>query len=639
MLNVYSFKRSALERRFEAFLSLLTLTLIIGVNYMTYAQSELPSRNDIEEIYKWQLTDIYPDESIWENDFNKVTTDLNKITSFQGKFTKDAKSFYEAVNAIFSTRKTYVKMAFYSGLARDLDLTDGKYQKMSDRISQLGSQLSAASAFFVPELLEMPESKLKQFIKEEPKLKQYEFLFLDLFRQKAHNLSSDEEKLLAQLNPIMEIPDDIYSILNDTELPFPTVKDDKGNEFRISHGRYRSAMFSNDRNLRRTVYKGTYEAYGMLQGTMAAILNGRIKTRIINAKIRKYSSALESALSPDNIPVDVFNNLIKTANDNLSTLHRWAELKKKYLKLDELHVYDTYASLFPGVQKQYSIEEARELIMKALAPLGEEYRHGLERCFNERWIDFYETKGKRSGAYSNGCGCGVHPYILMNWNNTLDDVFTLAHELGHNMHSYLTEMSQPFHYTNYTTFAAEIASTVNEALLLDYMIKNAATNEEKGALLEKYLINMQTTFFRQTRFAEFEKIIHERQEQGEMFDASDFTKLFGDLYKKYWGNAMTMDPEEGLSWERIPHLYHYDFYVFQYSTGFAASQALSQRIIDEGKPAVEAYLKFLRSGSSEYTIDMLRKAGVDMSKPDPIERTIKKTNNYLDDLEVLLKKM
>ena len=369
---------------------------------------------------------------------------------------------------------------------------------------------------------------------------------------------------------------------------------------------------------------------------MADLYIGRATQRITSAKIRNYSSAVESSLKPNNIPISVYENLVKTTNANLKTQHRWASIKKKVLKLDELHPYDTYVSLFPSVNKTYTYDEAVDICRKALAPLGEEYIKAMEIGFKERWIDVYETKSKRSGAYSNSSGAGPHPFILLNWNNTLDDVFTLIHELGHNMHSFFTEKTQPFQYRDYATFVAEVASTANEALLFDYLLKNAGSKEEKLMLYEKFLTSVQATFFRQTEFAEFEKMIHERMEAGETFNADKLTAEFAKSYSTYWGPEMVTDYEEGLTWARIPHLMRYNFYVYQYATGFAAAFALTENIRKEGKPAIDRYLKFLSSGSSKYPIDILKDAGVDMNNEKAIMSLINTANKYLDELEKLI---
>ncbi len=599
------------------------------------AQS-LPKRSDIADKYKWNLNDIYSNEDLWEKDYAKVLETSKKFPQFKGTLSKSAKDFYKVVDAYYSNEKIAVRLFFYSSMIRDLDLNDGKYQGLFDRTQKLFSEVNANASFFLPELMAIPDETIKKFIAEESKLKQYEHRINEMRRMKKYTLSADQEKMLAQLSPVFDIPESTYGILNDAELPFPTVKGSKGEDVKISHGRYRAALFSEDREYRKTIYKGTYEPYNALKGTFASLYNGRVKQRLATAEIRGYKSAREGYLYADNIPVEVYDNLIKTTRDNIKILHRWANLKKRALKLDELHPYDTYTSLVPGFNKEYTFDEAKAICLEALKPLGEEYQEALKKCFDNRWIDVYETDGKRSGAYSNGCGCGVHPYILLNWNNTMDDLFTLAHELGHNMHSFFTEKTQPYHYANYSTFVAEVASTTNEALLLDYLIKNAKNPAEKLSLIEKFLLNAQQTFFRQTRFADFEMQTHDKAQKGEILNADQLTKLFGDMYQFYWGPDMVTDYEEGLSWARIPHLYKYNFYVFQYSTGFAAAQALSQQIIEEGKPAIKRYLGFLESGSSVYPIDVLKKAGVDMSRPEPINKTLDKMNKYMDELELLL---
>lgn len=615
---------------------LALLIILTGAN-MVYSQTELPVRNSIPNNYKWNLADLYDNDDLWESDYLWVETQLRKYKEFQGKLGSSAKTLLEFTQLNKKVMTKFMRIYQYAQLSYDLDLNVGKYQTMTDRMSRLSADLNASTSFVVPELIEIPKNKIDEFFKQEAELQQYSHWINNILRMKAHTLNASEEKILAQIQPIIETPRNAYNQLNDAELPFPTVKDTEGKDIKISHGRYRASLYSLDRDYRRRIYKGTYEPYNNLKGTMAALFNGRVKSRIIEAQLRNYESPRQMALDKDNIPMSVYDNLVNEANKNIATLHRWASIKKRYLKLDSLHPYDTYVTLFPAEEKKYTFDEAKELILEALKPLGEEYNSALRLSFDNRWIDVYETAGKRSGAYSSGCGCGVHPYILLNWNNTLDDVFTLAHELGHNMHSFFTEKMQPIHYTDYTIFVAEIASTTNEALLLDYMIQKSQSKQEKLALIEKYLINMQSTFFRQTRFAEFEMIVHDKALKGEILTADELTKLFAELYQKYWGSEMVTDYEEGLSWARIPHLFKYNFYVFQYSTGFSAAQAFAQQIKEEGKPAIDRYLRFLNTGASEYSIDMLKKAGVDMSSPLPIQKTIKKTNDYLDMLEELLK--
>lgn len=598
------------------------------------AKGELPTRAEIDDKYKWNLQDIFPSEEAWENEFNAVSEKKDDILKFQGIIGESADNLYGAINTSNETGKRFSVLAIYAYLAKDTDLNNGDYQNMYNRIISLSAEISAASAFIQPEIISIPEDKFNKFLDDE-KLKPYRHMLESSYKMKKHTLDSDKEKMLALLSPIGQIPAQAYSMLNDAELPFPKINTEEG-EIQVSHGRYRAALYSNDRNYRRDVYKATYEPYNQLKNTMATLYNGRIKTRLINSQLRNYLSPLEAALYGNDIPVSVYENLVNSVNKNLPTLHRWAAIKKKALGLDELHPYDTYASLFPASKKDYSFDEAREIVLKALTPLGDDYIKALEYSFDNRWIDVYETKGKRSGAYSNSSGAGPHPFILLNWNNTLDDMFTLAHEIGHNMHSYFSEKNQPFHYAGYSIFVAEVASITNEALLLDYLLENSESKEEKMALIEKFLIGAQSTFFRQARFAEFEKMTHEKAASGEYLNAGQLTEEFAAMYKKYWGDEMVTDYEEGLSWARVHHLVKYNFYVYQYATGFAAAQSLSEQIKAEGEPAIERFLAFLSAGSSDYPINVLRSAGVDMSSEEPVNRTIDKINRYLDELEEMM---
>ena len=621
----------------QKLISLIILVLIGSPLFLNAADGQLPTRDEIADTYKWKLEDIYPDKAAWQKDYTYVQNEIPKFEAWKGKLGTSSDNmlkFFEFSNEV---EKKFSRVFFYAMSSRDLDLNNGESQSMYDKSMKLYSDFSAALAWVTPEILLIPESKIKEFTTSNKELAEYKHMLQRTIRMKKYTLDERMEKMLAELSPIGSSLTQAYGILNDAELPFPEIEGEDGKMTKVSHGRYRAGLYSSNREYRERVYKGTYVPYNNLQNTFASLFNGRVKTRTINAKVSNYNSALESALYGNNIPVSVYDNLISTIHDNFGALHRWAEIKKRVLGVDELRPYDTYVTLFPNVEQEYTYDEAKQIALEALKPLGDEYQKVLRQCFDERWIDVYETKGKRSGAYSNGCSCGSHPIILLNWNNTMDDLFTLVHELGHNMHSYFTEKYQPYQYANYSIFVAEVASITNEALLLDYLIQNAKGKEEKMALIEKFLMNAQTTFFRQTRFAEFEKIVHEKAEAGEMLNAEQLTKLFGDLYSQYWGPAMVTDPEEGLSWARIPHFFNYNFYVFQYSTGFAAAQALSEQMISEGKPAVDRYLQnFIYAGNSDYPINVLKNAGVDMSTPDPIVATAKKINRYLDELEKLL---
>ncbi|MBE2188763.1 MAG: oligoendopeptidase F [Desulfobulbaceae bacterium] len=612
------------------------LFCIIGATMTTYSQTKLPTRAEIENKYKWNTADIFISEEAWEEEFARIKNEIPKIQQFKGKFAESAKSVYESFALADKVSAAFSKLYLYVALSRDTDLNEGKFQMMFDRIQKLGSEISAAASFMTPELISIPKDKFHQFLNDKI-LADYRHQLESTYKMRDHTLPADQEQLLAKLSPVFQTANNTYSILNDAELPFPNIKMNDGTEMQVSHGRYRAALFALDRNYRKDVYKATYEPYSALKGTMASLYNSRVKQRLVNSEIRKYSSPIEAALKGNDIPVDVYKNLVKSVNDNLDALHKWAKIKKTALKLDELHPYDTYVTLFPATQREYDYETACEIVLKSLKPLGDEYVKQVKFGFENRWIDVYETQGKRSGAYSNSTGAGPHPFILMNWNNTMDDMFTLTHEIGHNMHSFFSEKHQPYHYAGYSIFVAEVASITNEALLLDYLLENAKTKEEKAELLEKFLISAQMTFFRQTRFAEFEMLTHEKAQKGEILTADQLTELFAELYQKYWGPEMVTDAEEGLSWARVHHLVKYDFYVYQYATGFVAAHALAEQIKKEGAPAIKRYLDFLSSGSSDYPINVLQKAGVDMSSPKPIELTIQKIKRYTEELEKLMK--
>lgn len=615
----------------------LLFLFLLSLSCSIIAEGDLPSRDQIDAKYKWDLTHIYSNDTEWENDFEWLDEHLKRFSEFKGKLGDSPETLLQYLNLSDETMIKFQKLGLYAHLGGDIDLSNGKYQTMQARMAQLGSRFGAETAFAIPEILSHPWEKVNQFLNENEQLSVYRHSLEDLFRTKAHSLSEQEEKILAQLSPLNNTTVDVYNVFSDAEMIFPSVEDESGSEIQLSHGRTRAALYSNDRDFRKRAYEKYYVPFADYKNTIAALFNGRVKERIAYSKIRNYENALESALESNAIPVEVYDNLVETVNENLSGLHRWAKIKKDILKLDELHPYDVYASLFPAERKMYTFDEARGIVLEALKPLGEEYQKALVHAFNNNWIDVYETKGKRSGGYSTGYGYGVHPFILLNWNGTMDDMFTLAHELGHNMHSYFADEKQPFVYAGYTHFLAEVASTTNEALLLDYLLSKAESKEEKLALMETYLLNVQSTVFRQTRFAEFEKVVHEKAENGEFLDAEGLSDLFLSLYKKYWGEAMTADEYEGLCWARVSHFYIYDFYVYQYSTGFVASQAIVEKIKREGQSAVDDYLNFLYNGDSVYSIDNLKTAGVDMTNSEPIELAMKRVNQILDQMEELIK--
>ncbi len=597
---------------------------------------EVPTRQQIEDRYKWNLNDYYPNKASWEKDFSWCEKQFPSVKALKGTLGKSDVQLLEAIKKINEVEKKVGLVSFYASSLRDLDLSDAEAQNLYNKSSKLSADFSTEVSWFGPEFMLIPDKKLTEFYKKNKELSAFKHQLDKIIRMKEHTLSADQEELLAKVAPIGDVASETYGILNNTELQFPTVKGPDGNEIRISHGLYGAALSNPDRQFRKDVYKGIYVPYTQLKNTMATLYNGRVRQRIIEAQVRHFDNPLEASLYQNNIPVEVYDNLVKTVRSNIGIFHRWANIKKRVLKLKELHPYDQYVSLFPGVPKTYTYDEGIKICLNAFKPLGTEYCDAVKKCYENRWIDVYETKGKRSGAYSNSC-MSVHPLILLNWSGQLNDVFTLAHELGHNMHSFFAEKNQPYQYAHYPIFLAEIASTTNEALLMDYLIKNASTKEEKLSLIEKFLINAQQTFHRQTRFADFEKVVHEKALAGDYLSSDQLTELFGKMYSEYWGPAMTVDPEEGISWARIPHLTNYNFYVYQYATGFAAAQAISEKIATEGQPAVDRYLKnFLYAGDTEFALDILKNTGVDMTTPEPIIKTCKKFERYLDELEKLM---
>ncbi len=600
------------------------------------ATATLPNRDQIDEKYKWNLKDIYESEDQWEKDFRWTNDNLIRYSEYKGKLGNSAKMLLECLKLDEEIGTKLERLSLYSMLAKDSDMRISKYHAMDDKIKNLYARALSESSFIKPEILRIDEQLLKKWIEENPDLKIYEHYFDDILREKPHTLDSEKESILALSSEIAHVPYNTYSIFTNADMKFPFVKDEFGNEIQMSHGRYYAAMYSKDRAFRERAFKAYLSPYKEYVNSLNSLFTGNLKANIFYAKVRKYKSAREAALSKNNIPLSVYDNLIETVNKNFAPMYRWAKIKKELLGVNKLHPFDIYVTLFDQkYEKKYSYDEAVRIVLNSLEILGEDYISSLNRAFNGRWIDVYETVGKRSGAYSSGTTYGVHPYVMLNWTDLLNDVFTLAHEMGHNMHSYYSELTQPYHYANYSIFLAEVASTFNESLLLDYLIKNSNSKEEKLHLLERYLNNITSTFYRQVMFAEFEKIVYEKTESGDALTSEQLCDLYKSLFQKYWGPEMQVDEEESYTWSRVPHFY-YNFYVFQYATGMAASETLARKVKTEGKEAVERYINFLKAGSSDYPINVLKKAGVDMNSPEPVLSVTKKMNSILDELESLL---
>ncbi len=597
---------------------------------------EVPTREEIDEKYKWNLKDIYADDEEWEKDFKYVEQNITGYSKFEGRITGSAENLLACLKFDEEIGIKLERLYLYSMLSKDSDMRNAKYQGMDDRIKTIYSNVLTASSFIKPEILKTDESKLFELINSLPDLKIYKHSFNDLLRFRKHTLEREQEELLAMTSEITQVPYNTYSLFTNADIKFPKVADEFGNEIEMSHSRFYSALYSKNRDYRRRAFKAYLKPYRDNVNSFSSLFNGNLKANIFYAKARKYNSAREAALFKNNIPASVYDNLVEAVNKNMEPMYRWASLKKKLLKLDELHPYDAYVTLFDQkLEKKYSFEESKKIVLDSLKIMGEDYLSSLNKAFENRWIDVYETKAKRSGAYSSGTTFGVHPYVLLNWTDLLNDVFTLAHEMGHNMHSYYTGLNQPFAYANYSIFLAEVASTFNENLLLDHLINISESREEKLFLLEKYLNNISTTVYRQVMFAEFESTAHTKIEQGEALTPEVLCKLYKDVYQKYWGPAMVIDDEESYTWARVPHFY-YNFYVYQYATGFAASEALALKVKSDGEAAVKKYLDFLKAGSSDYPINILEKAGVNMNSQEPILAVTKKMNQIINEIENLI---
>lgn len=595
---------------------------------------ELPLRSDIDSQYKWRLEDIYATDDDWEKDFEKVREMMQKLDVYRGNLVSSSENLHQGLQLIMEINEILDRLYAYSHMRSDEDTSNQKYQALNRRAQALATEIASAVSFMVPEILTLSREKVEEYLNENEGLKLYSHFLDNILREKDHYLSEEEEKILAMASDVARGPGNIFSMLNNADLVFPTIIDEEGEEVRITHGRYIDFLMSKERRIRKDAFTALYSKYGEFINTFAATLNTNVKAHIFYARARNYNSALEAALSSDNIPVSVYTNLIDTVKENLDAMHKYVSLRKEVLELDELHMYDLYVPLVKELDIKIPYSEARETILQGLKPLGEEYLRILEEGFNSGWVDVYENKGKRSGAYSSGC-YGVHPYVLMNYTDSLDNMFTLAHEMGHALHTHYSNENQPYVYADYKIFLAEVASTLNEILLLHYLLENTEDVLKKKYLINHYLEQFRGTVFRQTMFAEFEKIIHEAAEAGQPLTAEFLNETYHRLNEEYYGPDIVVDQDIDLEWARIPHFY-YNFYVYKYATGFSAATALANMILEEGEPAVKKYLEFLKSGDSDYPLNILKRAGVDMSSPEPISSAIATFRDFLKRYEELL---
>ena len=596
-------------------------------------ENKLPKRSEVETSLTWKLEDIFVSEKEWEEALNEALSLADEVVKFTGKITESADTLYKVLEIY---EKCHLKFHLVNGYAfkmRDVDTTSTSSQTLYAKAMSAEVTASEKLAFIEPEIIAASDETVEKFYNEKPELVKYKIFITEIRRGKEHSLSPELEKLLAGTNELAELPYEGFATLSNADLKFPEITNEKGEKIQITNGRFVPLEESKDRALRKEVFEKYYETFGSFKNTWAILYAGQIKQLMFNARARKYSTTLEASVDGNNVSPEVYKNLVEAINDNLDKMHRYVRLRKKLLEVDELHMYDVYVPIVKDYEVKYTIEEAKELVLKAVEPLGANYVRLLEKAFAERWIDVVENEGKRSGAYSSGM-YGVHPFVLLNFNGTLDNVFTLAHEMGHAMHSYFSNEAQNFLDSRYKIFVAEVASTTNEVLLMEYMLKNAKDNKERAYLLNHYMDSFKGTIYRQTMFAEFEKTSNEIAESGEPLTHENLTKLYLELNKKYYGEDMVSDELIGYEWMRIPHFY-YNFYVYQYATGYSAAVAIAHRILKEGDSAVKDYMKFLHSGCTDDPVSLLKIAGVDMATKEPINSALEVFDRVIGEMEGL----
>jgi len=595
---------------------------------------KLPKREEIDKKFKWVLEDIYSSNDQWEEDYKGVKVLSLDIQNFKGSLGKESANLVKCLKAYDKLMSQTDKLFVYAKMRRDENNSNSAYQSLTDKASALLTEVFASVSFIVPEILSIKDQTLETFIKKDSGLSLYKNFISELIRQKKHILSEREEEILALTGDMSQAAKDIFTMFNNADIKFPNIKDEVGNEVEVTKGRYIQLMESSDRAVRESAFKALYSSYEASRNSLASMLLSNVKKNKFYSSMRKYNSTLESALDDDNIKPVVYDNLIETVNKNLPLLYRYLELRKRVLGLDELHMYDIFVPIVDQPKKEISYDAACNMIVEGLSPLGDEYLGFLKQGLQSGWVDVFENQGKTSGAYSWGC-YQTHPYVLLNYQSAINDVFTLAHEMGHALHSYYTNKTQPYIYSEYKIFVAEVASTLNETLMTHYLLSKTTDKKEKAYLLNHHLEDFRGTIFRQVMFAEFEKIIHQRIENNESLTTDDFCSIYYELNKKYFGEGVEVDKEIAMEWSRIPHFYN-SFYVYKYATGFSAAIALSSQILKEGKPAVDRYINFLKSGGSDYPLELLKKAGVDLSTPEPIEAAMKHFEETLNELESLL---
>ena len=596
-------------------------------------EKKIPVRSEADPKYTWALEDVYANNDVWKADLEKARALPAQLAAYKGHLGDSAQKLLEFLQLGDGISVLFDSLYGYAQRRSDEDTANSLYQGMTSQAMSAMVAVDAASSFETPELLAIPDDKLEQFYKDEPALETYRLALTRIRNKRAHILSDAEEKLLAAAGEMSQAPDSVYSVFADADLKFPSATDKDGNSHPVTHGTYIPLMHSADRVLRKSAFESLYSVYGQFRNTAAALLSAQVKQLKFYADARKYDSTLQASLDGNYVPTEVYTNLISAVHENMAPMYRYVDLRRKLLGVDELHMYDLYTPIVSDVDVNIPYEEAKQTVYDALACMGDDYRAILKEGFDNRWIDVYENVGKCSGAYS--AGLRKHPYVLLNYSGTLDSMFTLAHEMGHAIHSYLSNKHQPVAYSNYSIFVAEVASTCNEALLMQHLLKTTKDKKRRAYLINYFLEQFRTTLYRQTMFAEFELEINRRNERGESLTAESLNALYHELNHQYFGDDIVIDKEIDLEWARIPHFY-YDYYVYQYATGYSAAIALSRRILKEGAPAVKDYIHFLSGGCSTDPISLLRGAGVDMASTTPIHEALQLFDELITEMEQLM---
>lgn len=596
-------------------------------------EKKIPVRSEADPKYTWALEDVYANNDVWKADLEKARALPAQLAAYKGHLGDSAQKLLEFLQLGDGISVLFDSLYGYAQRRSDEDTANSLYQGMTSQAMSAMVAVDAASSFETPELLAIPDDKLEQFYQEEAALETYRLALTRIRSKRAHILSDDEEKLLAAAGEMSQAPDSVYSVFADADLKFPSATDKDGNSHPVTHGTYIPLMHSADRVLRKSAFASLYSVYGQFRNTAAALLSAQVKQLKFYADARKYDSTLQASLDGNYVPTEVYTNLISAVHENMAPMYRYVDLRRKLLGVDELHMYDLYTPIVSDVDVNIPYEEAKQTVYDALACMGDDYRAILKEGFDNRWIDVYENVGKCSGAYS--AGLRKHPYVLLNYSGTLDSMFTLAHEMGHAIHSYLSNKHQPVAYSNYSIFVAEVASTCNEALLMQHLLKTTKDKKRRAYLINYFLEQFRTTLYRQTMFAEFELEINRRNERGESLTAESLNALYHELNHQYFGDDIVIDKEIDLEWARIPHFY-YDYYVYQYATGYSAAIALSRRILKEGAPAVKDYIHFLSGGCSTDPISLLRGAGVDMASTAPIHDALQLFDELITEMEQLM---